>query len=97
MMKLLNTRFQTLIVLSLSSNPHSGLLHIVSGITGGYDSSSAVSEALNHLFSYLVNSIGITALLPDALSTGLITNRQRTECCNATDPYEKAETTKISK
>ena len=52
----------------------------------------AESEALNHLFSYLVNSIDTPALLPVALSRNLITDRQRTECYNETDPYKKAET-----
>ena len=58
------------------------------------DSSSpaAEPEALKHLFSYLVNSIDTAALLPAALSRNLITDRQRAECTNETDPYKKAET-----
>ena len=55
-------------------------------------SSHAEPEALKHLFSYLVNSIDTAALLPAALSRDLITDRQRTECSNETDPYKKAET-----
>ena len=50
------------------------------------------AEALKHQFSYLVNSIDTDALLPAALSRSLITDRQRTECFYATDPYKKAET-----
>ena len=56
------------------------------------DSPAAEPEALKHLFSYLVNSIDTAALLPAALSRDLITDRQRTECYNETDPYKKAET-----
>ena len=52
---------------------------------------AAEPEALKHLFSYLVNSIDTAALLPAALSKNLITDRQRTECSNETDPYKKAE------
>ena len=55
-------------------------------------SPAAEPEALNHSFSYLVNSIDTAALLPDALSRNLITDRQRTECCNETDSvYQRAE------
>ena len=53
---------------------------------------AAEPEALKHLFCYLVNSIDTAALLPAALSRDLITDRQRTECYNETDPYKKAET-----
>ena len=53
---------------------------------------AAEPEALKHLFSFLVNSIDTAALLPVALSKNLITDRQRTECSNETDPYKKAET-----
>ena len=56
------------------------------------DGSPAESEALKHLFSYLVNSVDTAGLLPAALSRGLITDRQRSECSNETDPYKKAET-----
>ena len=52
---------------------------------------AAEPEAFKHLFSYLVNSIDTAALLPAALSKNLITDRQRTECTNETDPYKKAE------
>lgn len=55
------------------------------------DSSAAEPEALKHMFSYLVNSVDTAALLPAALSRGLITDRQRSECSNETDPYKKAE------
>ena len=53
---------------------------------------AAEPEALKHLYSYLVNSIDTAALLPAALSKNLISDRQRTECTNETDPYKKAET-----
>ena len=52
----------------------------------------AESEALEHSFSYLVNSIDTAALLPAAMSGNLITDRQRTECFNESDPYKKTET-----
>ena len=55
-------------------------------------SSTAESEALKHSFQYLVNSIDTDAVLPGALSSDLITDRQRTECANESDPYKKAET-----
>ena len=54
--------------------------------------SPAEPEALKHSFSYLVNSIDTAALLSAALSKNVITDRQRTECYNETDPYKKAET-----
>ena len=56
------------------------------------DRTPAEPEALKHLFNYLVNSIDTAALLPAALSRGLITDRQRSECSNEADPYKKAET-----
>ena len=52
----------------------------------------AEPEALKHCFSYLVNSIDTTALLPLALSKGIITDRQRAECSSKTNEYLKAET-----
>ena len=55
-------------------------------------SPAAEPDALNHSFSYLVNSIDTAALLPATLSRDLITDRQRTECYNEADPYKKAET-----
>ena len=55
-------------------------------------SPAAEPEALQHCFSYLVSSIDTDSLLPPALSGNLITDRQRTECYNETDPYKKAET-----
>ena len=58
----------------------------------GSSSPAAEPEALRHLFSYLVNSIDTAALLPAALSRGLITDRQRAECSNETDSvYQRAE------
>ena len=54
-------------------------------------SPAAEPEALEHCFSYLVNSIDADALLPAALSRNLITVHQRTECRNETDKYKKAE------
>ena len=48
--------------------------------------------ALEHSFSYLVNSINTAALLPAALSTNLITDSQRSECYSEANPYKKAET-----
>ena len=53
--------------------------------------SSAESEALKLAFDYLVNSIDAAALLPRALSSHLISERQRSECASESDPYEKAE------
>ena len=53
--------------------------------------SSPAAEVLKHLFSYLGNSIDAAALLPGALNRGLITDRQRAECYNETNPYRKAE------
>ena len=58
----------------------------------GRGAPAAEPEAIKHLFSYLVNSIDTAALLPAALSRDLITDRQRAECSNETDPYKKAET-----
>ena len=68
---------------------------IVHGIRPQYTimaaESSAESEALKHSFSYLVNSIDTTALLPAALSRNLITDCQRTECSNENDSmYQRA-------
>ena len=48
-------------------------------------------EALKHLFDYLVRSVDIAALLPAAMSANLITDRQRTECANQSDPYKTTE------
>ena len=55
-------------------------------VTGG----SAESEALRIAFSYLANSIDVATLLPVALSRGLITDPQRTDCSSEPDPYRKA-------
>lgn len=46
---------------------------------------------LERTFSYLVNSIDADSVLPEALSEGLITDRQRSECSAELDPYKKAE------
>ena len=51
----------------------------------------AEAEAFKLSFAHLVNSIDASSLLPDALSRGLITDRQRTDCVNEADPYKKAE------
>ena len=56
------------------------------------DGNPAEPEALKHSFSYLINSIDTTALLPAALSKDLITERQRSECSSETEAYKKAET-----
>lgn len=48
-------------------------------------------EALRLAFSYLVNGLDASVLLPVALSRQLITERQRSECANVQDPYKKAE------
>ena len=52
---------------------------------------SGESEALRIAFSYLSNSIDVATLLPVALSRGLITNPQRTDCSSEPDPYRRAE------
>ena len=52
----------------------------------------AEPEALKHSFRYLVDSIDTDAVLSAALSSDLITDRQRTECANESNPYKKAET-----
>ena len=49
-------------------------------------------EAVKRFFSYLVNSIDTTALLPAALDQKLITSRQRSECDSEIDSKKKAET-----
>ena len=54
--------------------------------------SSAESEALKLAFSYLVNSVDSTAVLPAALSAHLISESQRSECASETTPFKKAET-----
>ena len=51
---------------------------------------SAESEALRLAFSYLVNSIDSTALLPAALSAGLISEPQRSECDSVADSFRRA-------
>lgn len=51
---------------------------------------SAESEALKISFDYLVNSIDTDALLPAAISTCLISERQRSECVIEPNSYRKA-------
>ena len=58
---------------------------------GDWGERPAEPEAFKKLFSYLVKSIDTTVLLPAALSSNLITECQRSECCNEADPYKKAE------
>ena len=53
--------------------------------------SSAESQALRLAFSYLVNSIDSTSVLPAALSADLISDSQRSECASETAPFKKAE------
>ena len=52
--------------------------------------SSAESEALKLVFSYLVNSIDVTAVLPAALSAHLISDSQRSECDSVADSFKRA-------
>ena len=53
--------------------------------------SSAESEALRLSFRYLVYSIDSTSLLPAALSAGLISASQKSECDSETGPFKRAE------
>ena len=53
--------------------------------------SSAESKALDLTFDYLLNSINTDDLLPAALRSHIITNRQRSECVSEPEPYKKAE------
>ena len=53
--------------------------------------SSAESEALKVACDHLVNSIDTSSLLPKALSSQLLSERQRSECASEPEPYEKAE------
>ena len=45
---------------------------------------------LERNFSYLVESIDAASVLPEALSKGLITDRQKSKCSGESDSYEKA-------
>ena len=63
----------------------------VPGTAAAGSSASSESEALKLAFSYLVNSIDTASVLPNALSRGLISERQRSECASEPDPYKKAE------
>ena len=51
------------------------------------------SEALafEQNFGYLVESVDADTVLAKALSKGLITDRQRSECSGQSDPYNKAD------
>ena len=42
-------------------------------------------------YDYLVNSIEIDSVLPVALSSGLISERQKSECSNESGPLKKSE------
>ena len=53
--------------------------------------SSAESEALRLAFSYLVNSIDSTSVLPAAQSAHLISKSQRSECDSVADSFKRAE------
>ena len=61
------------------------------GTTTSAGSFSAESQALKLAFSYLVNSMDTTSLLPAALSRGLIREQQKADCTSETSPYQKAE------
>ena len=63
----------------------------VEGMATATAGSSAESEALKIAFDYLVNSIDTESLLSIALSSQLISERQRSECASEPEPYEKAE------
>ena len=52
--------------------------------------SSAESEALKLAFSYLVNSIDSTSVLPAAQSAHLISKSQRSECDSVADSFTKS-------
>ena len=52
--------------------------------------SSIESEALRIAFSYLVNSIDSTSVLPAALSAHLISDSQRSECDSVADSFKRA-------
>ena len=51
---------------------------------------SAESEALRVAFSYLVNSIDSTSVLPAAYSHGLISDSQRDGCDSVEDSFKRA-------
>ena len=52
---------------------------------------SAESEALKLAYSYLVNSMDTSSLLPAAHSRGLIREQQKADCTSETNQYHKAE------
>ena len=52
--------------------------------------SSNESKALRIAFVYLVTSIDLTAVLPAALSAGLISEFQRSECDSVADSFKRA-------
>ena len=49
------------------------------------------AEALKKSFDYLQTSIDTAAILPQALSKQLISDRQRLECLSESDLYKKAD------
>ena len=64
---------------------------MMASTAGSSAGSSVESEALKIAFDYLINGIDTAALLPKALGTHLVSEPQRSECANETDPYKKAE------
>ena len=52
--------------------------------------SSTESEALRLAFSYLVNSIDSTSVLPAALSAHLISDSQKSDCDSVEDLFKRA-------
>ena len=59
--------------------------------TTAASSNPAEPEALKLAFSYLVNSIDTSSLLPAAFSKGLISERQKADCASEPNPYQRAE------
>ena len=51
----------------------------------------AEALALERNFSYLVDSVDASTVLAEALSKGLITARQWSECSRESDPYKKVD------
>lgn len=52
---------------------------------------SPEAESLKLTYSYLVKSIEIDSVIPDALSRQLLTSRQRDDCAGESTDYKKAE------
>ena len=55
------------------------------------DQDSAELKALRSQFSYLVNSISVSSILPDARATELITVRDYADCKAERTEYKQAE------